>query len=141
MAAGHPWLRIDLKGSLARWLDAVEPEERVEWWKHPEDIDLYAKTEWKARLIDCFRKEVGSTSNPDGTVFAITGLMELYDFIHVSELIDALEQSFPGFLLVFFPGEKERLTVFSTHAPAGTTWPCRFCRRSKQNCPWRGNSS
>jgi hypothetical protein len=33
--------------------------------------------------------------------------MELYDFLHVSELIDALEPLLPGFLLVFFPGVKE----------------------------------
>lgn len=25
--AGHPWVRIDLKGRLARWLDSVEEEE------------------------------------------------------------------------------------------------------------------
>ena len=28
--AGHPWVRIDLKGSLARWLASVDAEELVE---------------------------------------------------------------------------------------------------------------
>jgi len=40
-------------------------------------------------------------------VFALTGLMDLYDFVHVSELIEAMLQDFRGHLLVFFPGEKE----------------------------------
>jgi hypothetical protein len=33
--------------------------------------------------------------------------MELYDFIHVSDVLDALDNSYPGVLLVFFPGERE----------------------------------
>jgi len=105
--AGHPWVRVDLKGSLARWLDSVDEDERAEWWKHPADIELYAKTEWKGVLTKLFREQVACAAEPDRTVFALTGLMELYDFLHVSELIDSLEQSFPGFLLVFFPGVKE----------------------------------
>lgn len=105
--AGHKWIRIDLKGSLARWLDSVDEDDRVEWFKNPGDIDLYAKTEWKDVLTDFFKKEVVSVTTPENTVFALTGLMDLYDFLHVSELIDGLEKTFPGFLLVFFPGEKE----------------------------------
>ncbi len=45
--AGHPWIRIDLKGSLARWLASVDEEERIEWFKNPADVELYAKSEWK----------------------------------------------------------------------------------------------
>ena len=105
--AGHPWVCIDLKGSLARWLNSVDEEERAEWFKNPEDIELYAKTEWKALLTEFFQQEVSRTPDPERTVFALTGLMDLYDFLHVSELIDSLEQTFPGFLLVFFPGVRE----------------------------------
>ena len=39
-----------------------------------------------------------------GTVFAVTGLMELYDFVHVSDVLDPETLTFPGVLLVFFPG-------------------------------------
>lgn len=117
--AGHPWVRIDLKGSFARWLDSVDEEERPKWWKNPGDIDLYAKTEWKALLMEVFRREVARTAAPERTVFALTGLMELYDFLHVSDLIDALETSFPGFLLVFFPGVKEGNTYRFLDARTG----------------------
>lgn len=105
--AGHPWVRIDLKGSLARWLASVEEEERADWFKNPNDIELYAKSEWKNDLAAYFQKEVSRATEPGKTVFALTGLMDLYDFLHVSELIDCLENTFPGFLLVFFPGVKE----------------------------------
>lgn len=117
--AGHPWVRIDFKGSLARWLTSVDEEERVEWFKNPEDIELYAKTEWKKLLTEFFQQEVSRTSDPETTVFALTGLMDLYDFIHVSELIDALEKTFPGFLLVFFPGVKEGNTYRFLDARTG----------------------
>ena len=117
--AGHPWVRVDLKGSLARWLSSVDEQDRAEWFKHPEDIELYAKTEWKDVLTEFFQKEVARATAPERTVFALTGLMDLYDFLHVSELIDSLEKTFPGFLLVFFPGEKEGNTYRFLDARTG----------------------
>lgn len=117
--AGHPWVRIDLKGSLARWLDSVEAEERAEWFKHPEDIELYAQTEWKDILSAFFQRKVDSAPEPNRTVFAVTGLMDLYDFLHVSDLIERLEKTFPGYLLVFFPGEKEGNTYRFLDARTG----------------------
>ncbi len=105
--AGYPWVRIDFRGSLARWLSSIEDEERAGWFKNPDDIELYAKSEWKDVLTEFFQNEVARTTTPELTVFALTGLMDLYDYLHISELIDNLEKTFPGFLLVFFPGEKE----------------------------------
>ena len=117
--AGHPWIRIDLHGSLARWFASVDEEELLEWFKNPGDIELYAKTEWKEVLTDFFQQEAAKATSPEHTVFALTGLMDLYDFLHVSELIDSLEQTFPGYLLVFFPGEKEGNTYRFLDARAG----------------------
>jgi len=117
--AGHPWVRIDLKGSLARWLASVDEEELAEWFKNPGDIELYAKTEWKDILTEFFQKEVTRATAPERTVFALTGLMDLYDFLHVSDLIESLEKTFPGYLLVFFPGEKEGNTYRFLDARAG----------------------
>ena len=117
--AGHPWVRIDLKGSLARWLASVDEEERAEWFKHPEDIELYAKTEWRDFLTEFLQKEADCVTAPERTVFALTGLMDLYDFLHVSDLIESLENSFPGYLLVFFPGEKEGNTYRFLDARTG----------------------
>ncbi|MBM3708646.1 MAG: DUF1788 domain-containing protein [Actinobacteria bacterium] len=117
--AGHQWVRIDLKGSLSLWLASVDDSERAEWFKNPDVIELYAKSEWKDILKEFFKKEVVRTTAPEHTVFALTGLMDLYDYLHVSELIDALEKTFPGFLLVFFPGEKEGNTYRFLDARTG----------------------
>jgi hypothetical protein len=104
---------------LARWFASVEEEELTEWFKNPGDIELYAKTEWKDVLTAFFQKEAARATSPERTVFALTGLMDLYDFLHVSELIESLEQTFPGYLLVFFPGEKEGNTYRFLDARAG----------------------
>lgn len=106
-AAGHPWVRIDLKGKLSTWIASVDEEERADWFKNPGDIDLYAKNEWRDVLTEFFNHEVARARAPERTVFALTGLMNLYDFLHVSELIEGMLKDFPGHLLVFFPGEKE----------------------------------
>ena len=63
--AGHPWAHIDLRGSLARWLASIEEEERAEWFKNPDDIELYAKTEWQDVLTMVRTKSDGySTVRP-----------------------------------------------------------------------------
>lgn len=105
--AGHPWVQVDLGGKIAAWLESVEQEELEEWFRHPEDVDLYAKSEWKEFLVEYFESVVADVGDPERTVYALTGLVELYDFLHVSDLIEGLEKIFKGYLLVFFPGEKE----------------------------------
>jgi len=70
-------------------------------------------------LTEFFEKEVSSARAPERTVFALTGIMDLYDFLHVSELIEGLEKTFTGYLLVFFPGEKEGNTYRFLDARTG----------------------
>jgi hypothetical protein len=50
--------------------------------------------------IACSREEADA-----GSVVAIIGLASLFDFMPVSSLIDRVEDSIRGRLLVFFPGE------------------------------------
>jgi hypothetical protein len=105
--AGLEWVRIDLSGSFAEWLDGSEDKDSI--IGDPELVETYADPGYidfvKLRLSDAVEKQ-----NPDDlgrTVFVLTGLMELYDFVHVSSIIDALDSKFPGVLLLFFPGERE----------------------------------
>ncbi|MEQ1765235.1 MAG: DUF1788 domain-containing protein [Pyrinomonadaceae bacterium] len=105
--ANLSWVRIDLQGSLTRWLSTVDEAERDDWFRNPDDVELYAKTEWKDELARFFNEQVDSAADAGGTVFALTGLIDLYDLLHVSELIEVLEEHLKGYLLVFFPGEKE----------------------------------
>lgn len=108
--AGWNWHLIDLHGQFAQWLETVDPEERATWFSHPQDINLYACSEWRERLAGYIKSDVAKITQPERTVVALTGLTELFDFLPVSDLLESLEGAVPGFLLLFFPGERENNT-------------------------------
>lgn len=100
------WHLIDLHGRFASWINSVDPEERAAWFVNPQDIDLYARSEWREKLAGFIKSQVDGSSDAERTVIALTGLTELYDFVHVSDLLESIGP-LPGFLLLFFPGERE----------------------------------
>ena len=48
----------------------------------------------------CSREEANASS-----VVAVTGLASLFDFMRISSLIERVEDSVPGRMLIFFPVE------------------------------------
>jgi hypothetical protein len=109
---GLEWVPIDLTGSFAAWMDTLDEEEREACLADPEVVEHYAATGFKAhlgqRITDCLKAI--PTGQAAHTVVALFGLMDLYDFIHVSVVINDLGKDFPGVLLVFFPGERHANT-------------------------------
>ena len=109
---GLLWREIDLTDSFARWLDTFDEEERGSSLATPSIVEDYARPGLINFLAEAIRQIVAlvPASEVDRTVFAVTGLMELYDFIHVSEVMDALGKNVRGVLVLFFPGEREENT-------------------------------
>ena len=109
LEAGLSWHRIDLSGSFAAWIDTYDAEEKEAILKDQELLNNYAETGYRnflgQRIIDCMKADVIHDVNK--AVFALTGLMEFFDFIDVSSVLDIIPSSTPGVLAVFFPGEKE----------------------------------
>ena len=105
--AGLVWQRLDLTGAFADWLDSFDDEEKAACLADPDIVEDYARPGFRDFLCARLQTGLAPTAEAGRTVFALTGLMELYDFIHVSEVIEALDGAFPGVLLVFFPGERE----------------------------------
>jgi hypothetical protein len=107
--AGLNWQLISLEGSYTEWVDSLEDGEREICLETPAILESYAET----GLLDLLRKKISDAvalvphDQQELTVFAIAGLMELFDFVHVSQLIEHLGKGFPGVLLIFFPGERE----------------------------------
>lgn len=104
------WHRIDLTGSFAQWIDSfADEDERLAILAEPDILEEYAMSGFRDHIQQLIVKEMAMIE--DGrmsrTVLAVTGLMELYDLLHVSEVIEALDHSFTGILAIFFPGEKE----------------------------------
>ncbi|MDB0068517.1 DUF1788 domain-containing protein [Akkermansiaceae bacterium] len=107
---GLSWREIDFSRSFAEWMDTFEDEEeRIDCLKEPEITENYAEpgfSEFLAAKIQKVADEV-DPSRIERTVFAITGLLELYDFIHVSDILEELGKDVRGILLLFFPGERD----------------------------------
>jgi len=101
LEANHGWSTVDLTGLLPEWVASHEYREAI--FAEPEQFSANSELEdlAVARVrIACAGEDVDAAS-----VVAITGLAALFDFIRVSNLIERIEDSVRGRLLVLFPGE------------------------------------
>jgi len=110
--AGLHWREIDLDGSYAAWIDAAygdDEDERRSVLFDREMAEDYANPGFRDFLVEKIRATIAAVPEDevDSTVFAVHGLMELYDFIHVSEVMEEMGREIRGVLLLFFPGARQ----------------------------------
>ena len=106
--ASFTWNPVDLTGTITRWLEGYPPEERDLLFETPDIITPY-RTQLRDFLADVIWTKAGGAG--DTTLTVLHGTMEMYDFLHLSDLLEALNhRPFPGFLLIFFPGERDHNT-------------------------------
>ena len=119
--AGLNWRQLDFTNAFADWMDTFDKDEREQCLADPALIEDYAIPGFRDFLAGRIQAESdGVPQEKVGqTVLALTGLMELYDFVHVSAVIDALDSRFSGVLLVLFPGEREGNTYRFLNARTG----------------------
>lgn len=101
LEANHGWTTVDLTRLLPTWLAAHEYSEAI--FREPEQFSASDELEIQAAKLvrtGCSRVEADADS-----VVAIVGLASLFDFMRVSSLVDRVEDSVRGRLLVLFPGE------------------------------------
>lgn len=104
--AHHPWALVDITTSFERWMAAHEYRE--EYFESPDLLDtaLPAFFEHLAREVGA---QLVNQADPDGVVGLLGAgtLFGLGDAVKVSALLDAVNETVAGRLLVFFPGEHE----------------------------------
>ena len=101
LEAGHGWSSVDLTGLLPAWLAAHDYREGI--FAEPEQFSTNDELEiLAAERIDA---ACASDATDANSVVAVTGLASLFDFMRVSSLIERVEDSVRGRLLVLFPGE------------------------------------
>lgn len=98
--AGHDWRSCDLTGAFARWM--AEQEYREAYFKAPKKL-LNPHPGFEAAVADQVLKVLEGAD--EHTVVAITGVASLFGFMKVARLMELVQNSIPGRLLVFFPGE------------------------------------
>jgi hypothetical protein len=102
-AARHGWVEFDCTRRFAEWMAAEEYREA--YFECPEDLSMKVEGEFLADMVGPLRDLLRASD--EGTVVALTGVASLYGFVHVSELIRAVEPDVRGRLVVFFPGSKD----------------------------------
>lgn len=100
-AANHGWTTVDLTDLLPKWIAAHEYRESI--FAEPEHFS--ANSELEDMAVERVRQACSLEEVNAASVVAVTGLASLFDFMRVSSLIDRVEDSVRGRLLVFFPGE------------------------------------
>jgi len=101
LEAKHGFSAVDLTRLLPEWVSTHEYREAI--FAEPEQFS--ANSELEDLAVDLVRQACEREEADSSSVVAITGLASLFDFIRVSSLIERVEDSIHGRLLVFFPGE------------------------------------
>jgi hypothetical protein len=101
LEANHGWINVDLMPLLPKWIGAHEYREAI--FAQPEFFT--ADSELEVLAAERVREVLSRDDADASSVVAISGLASLFDFMRVSSLIERVEDSIPGRLLIFFPGE------------------------------------
>jgi len=101
LEANHGWSTVDLTGLLPEWIASHEYSEAI--FAEPEQFS--ANSELEDLAVERVRNACANEDADAASVVAITGLATLFDFMRVSSLIERVEDSVRGRLLVLFPGE------------------------------------
>lgn len=101
LEANHAWRTVDLTGLLPEWIADHEYREAI--FAEPEQFS--ANSELEDMAVDRVRRACTHEEADASSVVAIVGLATLFDFMRVSSLIERIEDSVRGRLLVLFPGE------------------------------------
>jgi hypothetical protein len=90
----------------------TDEEERLSILADPGILEEYAQSMFRDYIQGLVATQLAGipAEQMNRTIVALTGLMELYDLLHVSEVIEVMDKSFTGILAVFFPGERENNT-------------------------------
>jgi len=98
----HGWRSCDLTSAFARWM--AHQDYRESYFDSPEDLPN-PHPAFEDFVADNVRQ--GLEAADEDTIVAVGGVASLFGFMKVSRLMEMVEDSIRGRLLVFFPGEYE----------------------------------
>jgi len=101
---GHGWALIDLTDSFAEWM--AQHEYREAYFESPEDMEM-ALRGFTDYTVDLITSRLTAPEVDEQTVVAIAGLSSLFGLTRASTVLEAVNSTIRGRLLVFFPGRHE----------------------------------
>jgi hypothetical protein len=105
-ASGHSWKEVDITPLFAEWMAANDYCEQ--YFEAPQTIDL-ALGDFATHAADRVREALAAADVDESTVVALVGSGSLFGLgpARLSKLVQDVEGSIKGRLLVFFPGERD----------------------------------
>jgi hypothetical protein len=97
--AGHEWKLLDLTDAFPQWLTTQEYADA--YFKDPDALTI-SLDDFVSSLVAEIRSFLEESD--DDTVTALLGAGALYPHCRVSQVIEAVNSSVAGRLIVFFPG-------------------------------------
>ena len=106
LQAGHAWALIDITHSFERWMAGHEYADA--YFEEPELLAT-ALPAFLGTLVEEVRAQLEQHPDPNGVVGLLGAgtLFGLGDSVKVSALMNAVNESIAGRLLVFFPGQRD----------------------------------
>lgn len=101
LATGHGWREVDLTRLFTDWLAQHEFSE--DYFREPEFLSVEGELE--DRAVELVRSACEDKDTKDTDVVVVVGLSSLFDHIRVSSLVERVEDSIRGRLVILFPGE------------------------------------
>jgi hypothetical protein len=103
--AEKKWLLISFKNCFPSWMS--KHDYRDEYFLHPEDLTDQLEVSFKKYAVDYLNDFILQSNADEQTLLAIKDVSSLYGFVRLSEIINAVNNTFKGRLVIFFPGEYE----------------------------------
>lgn len=100
--AGHGWVPHDFSDAFAQWL--AGRKYRDSYFENPELLEA-ALGNFRETVVQQLQVVLTQDSVNEDTVVAVQGIACLFGFVRVSDVVNTVEGSIRGRLLVFFPGE------------------------------------
>jgi hypothetical protein len=104
--ARHKWKEVDLTPLFARWM--ADNDYREKYFRAPRTIQL-ALGDFATFVADRVRETLEELDADASTVVALIGAGSLFGLgpVRLSKLVEDVEGSIKGRLLVFFPGQRD----------------------------------
>lgn len=104
--ADRAWAIVDLSDAFGDWIARHEYAEA--FFEDPSDLTSSLIEDFEAVIVTQVRNSLAAA--PRDGVVALMGAGALYPYVRVSRVIDAVESTLQGCLLVFFPGQVNQTT-------------------------------
>jgi len=106
--AGHNWRVVDLTTLFAQWM--ANNAYRESYFENPELLTAAALKLFENHVAETLRSVLTDEGVDENTVVAVSGIASLFGLTRTSAVVEAVQGSIRGRLLVFFPGERDGAT-------------------------------